>query len=192
MSLVLTVISYRRQPMAQPLSQRFEAASVTVGRAPDNDWTLPDPDQLISKKHCAIRLQSGRYTVTDTSTNGVYVNGAPQPVGNGRSEPLADGDHLQIGEYEILVRLEGMTAGYAAAQPLPQASPAPRADDPFGLGSFDFTEPAQPGGGPPPLGAAPAPVQGNFASTFPASAAGGFPPPADDPFGAAPAPAICR
>jgi type VI secretion system FHA domain protein len=190
MSLVLTVISYRRQPMAQPLSQRFEAASVTVGRAPDNDWTLPDPDQLISKKHCAIRLQSGRYTVTDTSTNGVYVNGAPQPVGNGRSEPLADGDHLQIGEYEILVRLEGMTAGYAAAQPLPQASPAPRADDPFGLGSFDFTEPAQPGGGPPPLGAAPAPVQGNFASTFPASAAGGFPPPADDPFGAAPAPAM--
>jgi type VI secretion system protein len=188
MSLVLTVISYRRQPMAQPLSQRFEASNVTVGRAPDNDWTLPDPDQLISKKHCAIRLQSGRYTVTDTSTNGVYVNGAPQPVGNGRSEPLADGDHLQIGEYEILVRLEGMTAGYAP-QPLPPAAPAPRADDPFGLGSFDFTEPAQPGGGLP-LGVAPAPVQGNFSSTFPAPTAGGFPGPAEDPFGAAPAPAM--
>jgi type VI secretion system protein len=190
MSLVLTVISYRRQPMAQPLSQRFEAPSVTVGRAPDNDWTLPDPDQLISKKHCAIRLQSGRYTVTDTSTNGVYVNGAPQPVGNGRSEPLTDGDHLQIGEYEILVRLDGMPAGFAQAQPLPPAAPAPRADDPFGLGSFDFTEPAAPGGDLPSFGAAPAPAPANFSSTFPASTPAGFPGPAEDPFGAAPAPAM--
>jgi type VI secretion system protein len=190
MSLVLTVISYRRQPMAQPLSQRFEAPSITVGRAPDNDWTLPDPDQLISKKHCAIRLQGGRCSVTDTSTNGVFINGSPQPVGNGRSEPLADGDHLQVGEYEILVRLEGMSTGYAPAQPLPQAAPAARADDPFGLGSFDFTEPAQPGGASPPLGVAPAPGSANFPNAFPGPAPGGFPPPADDPFGLAPAPAM--
>jgi type VI secretion system protein len=197
MSLVLTVISYRRQPMAQPLSQRFEAPSITVGRAPDNDWTLPDPDQLISKKHCAIRLQGGRCSITDTSTNGVFINGSPQPVGNGRSEPLADGDHLQVGEYEILVRLEGVSSEYAPT--LPQPAPAARADDPFGLGSFDFTDPAQPGGGLPPMAAAPAPAPPNFSSTFPASAPGGFPPsspgggflsPAEDPFGVAPAPAM--
>jgi type VI secretion system protein len=189
MSLVLTVVSYRRQPMAQPLSQRFDAPGVTVGRAPDNDWTLPDPDQLISKKHCAIRSQGGRYTITDTSTNGVYINGSPQPVGNGRSEPLADGDRLQIGEYEILVRLDDVSPGLAP--PLPQAAPAARADDPFGLGSFDFTDPAQQGGLPP-LAAAPAPAAApvNFSSTFPASAPSGFPP-ADDPFGvSAPQPAM--
>src|SRR5215472_3608975 len=118
MSLVLTVVSYRGQPMAQPLSQRFEAPSVTVGRAPDNDWTLPDPDQLISKKHCAIRLQGGRYSITDTSTNGVYVNGSPQPIGNGRSEALSFFFFKQKTAYEILVRLEGMPAGFPAAPPL--------------------------------------------------------------------------
>jgi type VI secretion system protein len=187
MSLVLTVLGYRGQPMAQPLSQRFDAPSVTVGRAPDNDWTLPDPDQLISKHHCAIRLQGGRYTITDTSTNGVFINGSPQPVGNGRSEPLADGDHLQVGEYEILVKLEGVSPGLAP--PLPQPAPAARADDPFGLGSFDFTEPAQAGPAPlPPIAAQPPPAP--FSSGFPPPASGGFPPAGEDPFAAAPAPAM--
>lgn len=189
MSLVLTVISYRRQPMAQPLSQRFEAASVTVGRAPDNDWTLPDPDQLISKHHCAIRLQGGRYSVTDTSTNGVYINGSPQPVGNGRSEALGDGDHLQLGEYEILVKFEGVSAGLAGGPPLSAAAPAPRADDPFGLGSFDFRDAPLPGGAAPPL--APSTPPPSFSSTYPSPppASGGFPGPAEDPFALAPAPA---
>src|SRR5690242_10663384 len=151
MSLVLTVISYRGQPMAQPLSQRFEAPSVTVGRSPDNDWTLPDPDQLISKRHCAIRQQGGRYAITDTSTNGVFINVATQPLGNGQSMPLADGDKLLLGHYEILVRLEGAPA--AAGPPMPSfaaqpVAPAPlpigNADDPFGIEGFDFAQSAAP------------------------------------------------
>jgi type VI secretion system protein len=183
MSLVLTVISYRRQPMAQPLSQRFDAPVVTIGRGPDNDWTLPDPDQIISKKHCAIRVQGGRYTITDTSTNGVFLNGSPQPVGNGQSEALADGDRLQLGEYEVLVKLEGGGApAYAPAQPAPQRPPViPSADDPFGLDSFDFAQPGAAGAPLPPTSAEPLPPAG-FSSAFP--------PPADDPFGAPPAPSV--
>src|SRR5258708_19050532 len=136
MSLVLTVISYRRQPMAQPLSQRFESPNITVGRSPDNDWTLPAPDQLISKKHCAIRLQNGRYAVTDTSTNGVFINDAPQPLGNGQSTALTDGDKILPAHYAILVRLEGAQPAYAAppgyaAAPPPRQAPLP--DDSFSL-----------------------------------------------------------
>jgi type VI secretion system protein len=191
MALVLTVLNYRRQPMAQPRSERFDASSVTVGRAPENDWTLPDPDQLISKKHCTIRFEGGRYAITDTSTNGVFINGSPQPVGHGRSEPLADGDHLQIGEYEILVGLEGV----APALPLPQPAAAPRADDPFGLGSFDFRDSPLPGSPAPPL--APSTPPPSFSSTYPTPpasgfappASGGFPGPGEDPFALAPAPA---
>src|SRR5216683_2122544 len=170
MSLVLTVISYRRQPMAQPLSQRFESPNITVGRSPENDWTLPDPDQLISKKHCAIRLQGGRYSVTDTSTNGVFVNDSPSPLGNGQSMPLTDGDKLLLGQYEILVRLEGVSPayaappGYAAAPPLAQAPlPVGSGDDPFGLDGFDFAQ----GSSPSPL--APIAAQPSGASGFPAS-----------------------
>ena len=146
MSLVLTIVSYRRQPMAQRLSQRFEAPVVTLGRGPDNDWTLPDPDQIISKKHCVLRIQGGRYTITDTSTNGVYINGSPQPVGNGQSEALADGDRLQLGEYEILVKVEGAAPADGAPPPVPQRAPlAASPDDPFGLDSGDFA----PAGGAP-------------------------------------------
>lgn len=184
MSLVLTVISYRRQPMAQPLSQRFEAASITVGRSPDNDWTLPDPDQLISKRHCAIRQQGGRYSITDTSTNGVFINDAAQPVGNGQSAPLTDGDKLLLGHYEILVRLEGAQAAYATPsapafatpQPLAQAPlPMGNADDPFGIEGFDFAQGLSPAA---PL--SPAAVTPSGAGGF----SGGFPA-AGNPFAAA-------
>src|SRR5690348_1176623 len=131
MSLVLTVVSYRGQPMAQPLSQRFEAPRLTVGRSPDHHWTLPDPHQLISKRHCAIRQQGVRYSITDTSTNRVVINDAAQPVRNAQTVALTDGDRLLVGHYEILVRLDGAQPGYAAA-PAPAfaahqvAAPAPR------------------------------------------------------------------
>jgi type VI secretion system protein len=185
MSLVLTVISYRRQPMAQPLSQRFESPNITVGRSPDNDWTLPDPDQLISKKHCAIRLQGGRYSVTDTSTNGVFVNDSPQPLGNGQSVPLTDGDKLLLGHYEILVRLEGAQPAYAAP-PAYAAAPAPAplqigsADDPFGLEGFDFAQGSSPLA---PIAAQPAgsagfPAGGNPFAAAPGEMMSGFAVPA--------------
>src|SRR5260221_6135987 len=189
MSLVLTVISYRRQPMAQPLSQRFESPNITVGRSPDNDWTLPDPDQLISKKPCAIRLQNGRYAVTDTSTNGVFVNDSPQPLGNGQSTPLTDGDKLLLGHYEILVRLEGAQPAYAAAPtyaaaPPPAQAPLPvgSADDPFGLDGFDFAQ----GSSPAPFGAEPAgaggfPASGNPFAAAPGEMSGFAAPPAGAP-----------
>jgi len=183
MSLVLTVISYRGQPMAQPLSQRFEAASVTVGRAPDNDWTLPDPDQLVSKRHCAIRQQGVRYSITDTSTNGVFINDAAHPVGNGQSMPLTDGDRLLLGHYEILVRLEGAQPGYAAAPAPAFAAPQPAApaplpigntDDPFGIDGFDFGQSLS-------SPVAPTAGAGSGAGAF----AGGFPG-GDNPFAPAP------
>ncbi|HEX6842556.1 MAG TPA: type VI secretion system-associated FHA domain protein TagH [Stellaceae bacterium] len=184
MSLVLTVVSYRGQPMAQPMSQRFEAPSITVGRSPDNDWTLPDPDQLISKRHCAIRQQGVRYSITDTSTNGVFINDAAQPVGNGQTMPLTDGDRLLLGHYEILVRLEGAQPGYAAAPASAFAAPQPmapaplpigNADDPFGIDGFDFGQ--GPSSGMAPVAAAPS-SGGAFGGGFPG---------AGNPFAAAPA-----
>jgi type VI secretion system protein len=183
MSLVLTVISYRGQPMAQPLSQRFEAPSITLGRSPDNDWTLPDPDQLISKRHCAIRQQGVRYSITDTSTNGVFVNDAAQPVGNGQTMPLTDGDRLLLGHYEILVRLEGAQPGYAAAPAPAFAAPQPAApaplpigntDDPFGIEGFDLGQ-----------GLSSAAASAAAASSAAGAFAGGFPG-GSNPFAAAP------
>lgn len=184
MSLTLTVISYRQQPMARPLSERFEASRITLGRAPDNDWTLPDPDQLISKKHCTIQVQGGRYALTDTSTNGVFINGSPQPVGQGQSMPLADGDRLAIGGYEIQVKIDGIQPQAASAPARPQpAPPAAPLDDPFGLETFASVQGVAPGPSPlPPFSSQP-PSASPFGSGFPSAG--------EDPFGldpVAPAP----
>lgn len=152
MSLVLTVVAYRGQPPAQPASQRFEGAVITLGRAADNDWVLPDPDQHLSKKHCTIQLSGGQYVITDTSTNGVYINASGQPLGAGRSAPLNNGDRLYLGDYELAVTVDtGMAAGFAdpgMAPPFPSMAPG-FADnsDPFGLGSIqEPTPPASPPG----------------------------------------------
>lgn len=142
MPVTLTVATYKGQPPAQAMSQRFEGTVFTLGRGTDSDWPLPDPEQHLSKKHCTIQLQGGQYSITDTSTNGLYINRAPQPLGRGQTAPLANGDRLGLGDYELVVRIE--TGAEAAAgfgeTPFQPFAGAPSAggfgeSDPFGLGA---------------------------------------------------------
>jgi type VI secretion system FHA domain protein len=112
------------------LSRRFESVAIRVGRAPDNDLVLPDPANHVSKHHCTIEMQSGRYVVTDTSTNGLFINGALQPLGGGRSAVLSDGDRLGIGGFEVIVGLGGLESSSAVSEPdVPSAGP-------FGVQAF--------------------------------------------------------
>jgi predicted component of type VI protein secretion system len=148
MAVVLTVVLYRRQPPTQPLSQRFDARTVTIGRAPGNDWVLPDPDAHLSKRHCVLQHQGDRWLVTDTSTNGVWVNRAPTPLGAGHSAVLKDGDLLMLGDYEVAV---GIVAEETIAEPEASAAPAAGEAPPRTKGTPTRAMP--PGSLPPPLGA---------------------------------------
>jgi type VI secretion system FHA domain protein len=111
----------------------LEEGSMTIGRAPEATWTIPDPARVISKKHCRIEAAPGGFTITDTSTNGAYVN--EQPIGGQSTRPLADGDLVRLGDIVIAVRVED-TAEAAAGPTLPpdgpfgenQASAAPKPD----------------------------------------------------------------
>jgi type VI secretion system protein ImpI len=85
----------------------FAACGGTVGRAPDNDWVLPDERRYVSSRHAVIDFQAGAYYLVDTSRNGVFVNGADTPVGRGHPQRLFDGDRLRIGELQIAVRISG-------------------------------------------------------------------------------------
>ena len=142
MKLRLNVITYRHQPTSMPMGSAFDAAGGTIGRAADNDWVLPDPERFISGKHAKISLQNGQYYLTDTSTNGIYINARPQPIGKGNSVPLTDGDRILICDYEIEVELENtqMNTGSAGAtdgdffSPLPSNAPLSASDNtPFEL-----------------------------------------------------------
>ncbi len=78
----------------------------TIGRAANNDWVLPDPERFISGKHAKISYENRQFHLIDTSTNGIYFNAQPQPLGNGNRTPLSNGDRILIGDYEIMVILE--------------------------------------------------------------------------------------
>lgn len=88
--------------------------SLTIGRGPENDIVLPDPDRLISKNHCAIEDQGGNVIVIDFSTNGTFLNYGKVPLGRVPT-PLNDGDVLSMGGYELVVAI---TSGVAAPSPL--------------------------------------------------------------------------
>ncbi|MGH6913699.1 MAG: type VI secretion system-associated FHA domain protein TagH, partial [Geminicoccales bacterium] len=85
----------------------------TVGRARENDWVLPDPDQHLSRQHCVIERRGDGFCVIDTSANGVFVNGATAPLGRGQERGLDHGDRLQLGTYAMRVEIEGAAASPA-------------------------------------------------------------------------------
>lgn len=90
---------------------------LVIGRGPDCDWVLNDPERMLSKVHCMVEFKGGVYIVIDSSTNGVFLNDAPAPIGRGNSAVVGEGDRLRMGGFV-------MRAGFAAEE-------APAANDPF-------------------------------------------------------------
>jgi type VI secretion system FHA domain protein len=104
MQLSLTVL--RCPDQVTPEARSVSGGEYHVGRGPDVDWVLPDPERLLSKKHFAVAFRGGAWQVADTSTNGTYMNAEQDPIGKGTLRTLRDGDRLRLGAYEIEVRLE--------------------------------------------------------------------------------------
>ena len=120
----LTLSILRCPPSAPPETRVFEGGQISVGRGPDNDWVLPDPDRHLSKRHCMLAFHDGDWQLADTSTNGTYLNGENEPLGQGVPRRLRDGDRVRFGAYEIEARI-------GPSEPAPQPWSDPFADDPF-------------------------------------------------------------
>lgn len=107
----------------QPI--RMQGASLTMGRSPENDIVLPDPDRVLSKRHCMIEDHNGNVVVVDISTNGTFLNYGKVPLGP-TPTPINDGDILSVGPYELLVSIATADNSDLIADPL--------ADGPIGHG----------------------------------------------------------
>ena len=103
MSLKLSVESYSGKPPLTSNIVIFDKEGGSIGRLGKNTWVLDDPEHYISGRHALINYQKPDYYLTDTSTNGVYINHSLTPLGNGNTTLLSQGDTLEIGEYEIIV-----------------------------------------------------------------------------------------
>ncbi|WLH12671.1 type VI secretion system-associated FHA domain protein TagH [Pseudomonas hefeiensis] len=106
MPLCLTITSYHKITPGQCSEKSMDQGVMAIGRNSDNDWVLPDPERLVSGKHCVIQYKDGRYYLTDNSTNGVELVKAGVRLHKGNSEPLQDGEVIRIGDYEIQARVD--------------------------------------------------------------------------------------
>ncbi len=101
---------------AQPF--RMLGGSMTIGRTDVNDLVLPDPEKVISGRHCSIEDQGGNVVVIDLSTNGTFLNYGKLALGK-TPTPLNNGDILSIGSYELMVKIAPDEAR-TLAEPLPE------------------------------------------------------------------------
>jgi type VI secretion system FHA domain protein len=99
MPLTLKIVSKQRHILGADSVRVFSVHGGSIGRSPDSDWVLPDPDRYISGHHARIDYRDGAYYLRDTSTNGVFVNRSDQAVGRGNPIRLYDGDELRMGDY---------------------------------------------------------------------------------------------
>jgi transcriptional regulator with GAF, ATPase, and Fis domain len=74
----------------------LHSGEFAIGRDPSNAICLEHSS--VSRRHCAIRVQEGRYTILDIdSRNGTVVNNVPV-----KERDLENGDEVRIGEYVFL------------------------------------------------------------------------------------------
>jgi len=106
MAIKLRVISDHYRQLGEQRSRVFGVNGGTIGRAPDNDWVLPDPTRIVSGHHCEIEYRGGAYWVRDLSTNGVFVNDSEVPVAESGPVALQDGDRVRVGDYEMIVSVD--------------------------------------------------------------------------------------
>ena len=123
MPLTIKIVSEHRDLVGDDFVREYYEDGGTIGRALQNDWILPDPDRFISGRHAVIDYKGGMYYLADTSSNGVYMNGEMEPIGNGNPRRLFDGDRMRMGDFEFEIEID---KGESLVMPLdPEPSVAP-------------------------------------------------------------------
>ncbi len=80
---------------------------------------LADPQRHLSKRHCTIAFRDSFWEVTDLSTNGTFLNTDREPIGQGETRDLRDGDQLRLGSYQIAVAIAEAAPAICVDSPLP-------------------------------------------------------------------------
>jgi type VI secretion system protein ImpI len=130
-------------PGAASASFTARDRSFRIGRE-DGDWTLPDPEMIVSGRHCEVRFDPATgFWLEDVSRNGTFLNGSRQRLSG--PHLLTSSDRLRIGRYIIEVTVNE-TGVPAASEPVawPELNPG---TDPFvsgtgvSSGSVQFSKP---------------------------------------------------
>ena len=105
MTLTLTIRNVDRLDNGMPAQFVLHRRGAMIGRSPTCDWSLPDPRNYISSRHCEVVFRDGFYLLSDVSTNGTFLNGAGEKMAAPRR--IDQGDRFQVGQYEVVASLSG-------------------------------------------------------------------------------------
>ncbi|MDQ2885821.1 MAG: FHA domain-containing protein, partial [Chloroflexota bacterium] len=93
----------------------LDKPEITIGRAPNSDILL-SKDKLTSRRHATVRYENNTYLLRDErSANGTFVNG--QQIEELVPVELNDGDHIGIGEHELIFHAFGSIAEHVEDLP---------------------------------------------------------------------------
>jgi type VI secretion system protein len=118
MILILTIRNADALQEGVAAQYMMDGPNAVIGRSRNCNWYLPDPRNAISSRHCEIRREGDAFLLKDISTNGTFVNDAPERI---TERPIAAGDLIRIGQYEVVVSVE--------AEILPEPEPEPVAPE---------------------------------------------------------------
>jgi type VI secretion system protein ImpI len=135
MSLLLTL---EQGPRGQAIRQtRLDKGELSIGRSPEADWQIEDPDMFVSRTHCRIRSEPDGYIVTDMSSSGLFIDDSEHPLGTGNSVRLKNGMRLRMGDYVLGVEVQSPTGQAAARGTAPLRLP-PASHDSITFSRDDF------------------------------------------------------
>lgn len=106
MRLTLSIRAGQVGGIKRGLEHTFDEAGGLIGRNASCDWQIEDATRTLSGRHATISFRDGHFYLTDTSTNGVYVGDAAEPLGRGRSVEIAQGTRLRFGDYMVVAALQ--------------------------------------------------------------------------------------
>lgn len=105
MTLTLSIPAGGRLANGAPAELVLNRRGAIVGRAPTCDWPLPDPSKHVSSRHFEITFDGRSYLLSDTSTNGTFLNGATARISG--PHLIKQGDRFQVGPFTIHATLSG-------------------------------------------------------------------------------------
>jgi len=103
----------------------LEKLETTIGRAPTSDILL-SKDKLTSRRHATIHYENSNYVLRDEhSANGTFVNG--QQLEEMTPRTLQDGDHIGIGEHELIFQAFNSESSDVDIESMPTITVSPSA-----------------------------------------------------------------
>ena len=95
---------FHKADPAQPVAAHMLGEGVTrVGRDPETDWAIPDPECEISRHHFQLVLTDGVLALRPLGANGVFRGDTGERLPDNQDVPVALGDALDFGKYRMVV-----------------------------------------------------------------------------------------